>query len=107
MAAPTTAACVKKALANPEPWRCRPAAAAAGFWGAPVASVMRPTADGCDSLTQANNWPAGVRYRSKLFHAGREARRRELTHSGGSTPPAAALQKARLPLAGFAERLWN
>jgi hypothetical protein len=33
-----------------------PSAVASGRWGTPVAGVMRPTTDGCDSLTQPCSW---------------------------------------------------
>jgi len=37
----------------------RSPAVAAGFWGAPVAGLTLPTANSCDSLTQASSWPCG------------------------------------------------
>jgi hypothetical protein len=54
MAAPTTAACVKKTLANPEPSthgpsrRWRSPELAAGYWGSPAATVA--------------SWPQGATY---------------------------------------------
>jgi hypothetical protein len=48
------------------------AGAGAGSWGAPVAGVMRPTADGCNSLTQASNSLRWCPVSKKFFHAGHE-----------------------------------
>jgi len=72
MAAPTTAARVKKTLANPEP-APPPSAVAAGFWGAPVAEGALRTVDGRHPL-------ARVRNRSKFGRGGHEARWLSLTH---------------------------
>jgi hypothetical protein len=59
-----------------------PPAVAAGFWGAPVAGVVRNPRAGATTCRKPVIALAGVRYGSKFFHAGREALWHLLTLSG-------------------------
>jgi hypothetical protein len=76
---------VHESLAGPSR-KPRPSAAAAAFWGAPVAEVTRPTPDGCDSLTQPTVAPFARechrRKQGQLSHPGEADEGRYFRASG-------------------------